>query len=80
MAREEPYARIGGVATKDEAYRLLEHHLKEAANQCLVIGHLFNTEDDARSKLLAKGWYGIGNELLPGIIRQIHHLMMLRTQ
>lgn len=55
----EPFSTIGGVATKDEAYRKLMHHIDECRNQCLVIGHLCNTEDDQRSKLLAKGWYGI---------------------
>jgi len=80
MANEESYSRIGGVATKDEAYRLLIHHLNEARNQCLVIGHFYNTEDDNTSKLIAKGWYGIGNEMLPMFIRQVQELMMRRMQ
>lgn len=76
----ESYSRIGGVPTKDEAYRLLNHHLLEAANQCLVIGHLYMTEDDNQSKLIAKGWYGIGNEMLPMMIKQVQELMMRRMQ
>lgn len=53
----------GGVPTRGEAYSKLMHHLDEAHNQVLVLSHLTNTEDDAMSKLLAKGWLGIG-ELL----------------
>lgn len=80
MSKEESYSRIGGVTTKDEAYRLLNHHLLEAANQCLVIGHLMMTEDDNQAKLIAKGWYGIGNEMLPMMIKQVQELMMRRMQ
>lgn len=79
MANEPTYSTFGGIATKDEAYRLLEHHLLEAANQCLVIGHLLNTEDDAVSKNLARGWYGIGKEMLPMMIKQVRELMMRKT-
>lgn len=76
----EPFSTIGGVATKDEAYRKAMHHIEELINQCLVIGHLCNTEDDNRSKLLAKGWYGIGNEMLPMLKEQFRQLAMGRMQ
>lgn len=76
----EMFSTIGGVATKDEAYRKLMHHIDEAINQCLVIGHFYNTEDDNKSKLLAKGWYGIGNEMLPMMKEQIRQIMMKRMQ
>lgn len=76
----EPFSTIGGVATKDEAYRKLVHHIDEAINQCLVIGHFYNTEDDNQSKLLAKGWYGIGNEMLPMMREQIRQIMMRKMQ
>ncbi len=72
----EPFSTIGGVATRDEAYRKLMHHLDEARNQCLVIGHFYNTEDDNTSKLIAKSWYGIGNEMLPMMQEQIRQIMM----
>jgi hypothetical protein len=75
----EPYSRIGGVATKDEAYRLLMHHLEEAENQANIIGHLWNTEDDNPSKLLAKGWYGVG-EMLHNARLQITRLAQRRMQ
>ena len=75
----ESYSRIGGLATKDEAYRLLQHHLAEAQNQALVIGHLLNTEDDNMSKLLAKGWYGVG-EMLQMMRGQVREIMMKRMQ
>lgn len=76
----ESYSRIGGVATKDEAYRLLIHHIDEAMNQCLIIGHFYNTEDDNVSKTIAKGWYGIGNEMLPMLKRTVQEIMMRRVQ
>jgi hypothetical protein len=75
----EPYSRIGGVAIKDEAYRLSMHHLDELRNQMLVIGHLYNCEDDNRSKLLAKGFYGI-NEMLAMVKEQIRQLAMSKMQ
>jgi hypothetical protein len=76
----EPFSTLGGVATKDEAYRKAMYHIEELINQCLVIGHFHNTEDDNRSKLLAKGWYGIGNEMLPMLKEQFRQLAMGRMQ
>jgi hypothetical protein len=75
----EPFSTIGGIATKDEAYRKLMHHLEEAQNQALVIGHLHNTEDSAMDKLMAKGWYGVG-EMLQMTRQQIMQLAMRRMQ
>jgi hypothetical protein len=75
----EPFSTIGGIATKDEAYRKLMHHLEEAQNQALVIGHLHNTEDSNMDKLMAKGWYGIG-EMLQMTREQIRQLAMKRMQ
>lgn len=75
----EPFSTLGGIATKDEAYRKLMHHLEEAQNQALVIGHLHNTEDDNVSKLMAKGWYGVG-EMLQMTREQIRQLAMWRMQ
>jgi hypothetical protein len=75
----ESYSRIGGIATKDEAYRLAMHHIDELRNQMLVIGHLYSTEDDNRSKLLAKGFYGI-NEMLVMVKEQIRQLAMSKMQ
>lgn len=73
------YGTIGGVPTKDEAYRLLMHHLEEAQNQALVIGHLHKTEDSQMDKLLAKGWYGIG-EMLEMMRTKVRQLAMKRVQ
>jgi hypothetical protein len=55
------------------------HHLEEAQNQALVMGHLHNTEDDNMHKLLAKGWYGVG-EMLQMTREQIRQLAMKRMQ
>lgn len=79
MANESSYSTIGGVPTRDEAYRLLMHHLSEARNQCLVISHLYRTEDDNRSRLLAKGWGGI-EEMLAMTQEQIRQIAMKRAQ
>jgi hypothetical protein len=75
----ESFSTIGGIATKDEAYRKLMHHLEEAQNQALVIGHLHQTEDSNRDKLMAKGWYGVG-EMLAMTREQIRQLAMKRMQ
>jgi hypothetical protein len=75
----EPFSTLGGIATKDEAYRKLQHHLQEGQNQCHVIGHLFNTEDDARSKLMAKGWHGVA-EMLKMVEIQVREIMMGKMQ
>lgn len=75
----EPFSTIGGVVTKDEAYRKLMHHLEESQNQALVIGHLLNTEDDSRSKLLARGWHGVA-EMIEMMRRQVREITMARMQ
>lgn len=72
----ESYSRIGGVATRDEAYRLMMYHLEEAENQANVIGHLTQTESGGT--LLAKGWYGVG-EMLHNARTQIMRLAQRRT-
>ena len=74
----EPFSTIGGVATKDEAYRKLMHHLEEAQNQALVIGHFHQTEDSNMDKLLAKGWYGVG-EMIEMMRMQIRETAMRRA-
>lgn len=75
----EMFSTIGGVATKDEAYRKLVHHLEEAQNQALVIGHFHNTEDSNMDKLLAKGWYGVG-EMIEVMRRQVQEIAMRKMQ
>lgn len=42
-----------------EDYAQFQHNLTMAEEAANVIGHLFNTEDDEKSKLLAHGWYGV---------------------
>lgn len=79
MSEEKTYSRIGGVATKDEAYRKLVWHLQEGQSQCNVIGHLFRTEDDNRSRLLAKGWHGVA-EMLKMVEVQVRQIMMGKMQ
>ena len=74
----EPFSTIGGIATKDEAYRKLMHHLEEAQNQALVIGHFHQTEDSNMDKLLAKGWYGVG-EMIEMMRVQIREIAMRRA-
>lgn len=74
----EPFSTIGGVATKSEAYRKLMHHLEEAENQALAIGHFHMTEDSNMDRLLAKGWYGVG-EMLKMTREQIRQLAMRKA-
>lgn len=50
---------IGGVPTKDEAYRKLMDHLIQCEEMAAVISHLHNTEDNDMDKLLARGWLGV---------------------
>lgn len=75
----EAFSTIGGIPTRDEAYRKLMHHLSEARNQCLIIGHLHKTEDGEMDRLLAKGWFGI-EEMLAMIQEQIRQIAMRRAQ
>lgn len=44
-------------------YVQFNHNLTMAEEAADVLGHLFNTEDDERSKLMAHGWYGVGEML-----------------
>lgn len=74
----EMFSTLGGVATKDEAYRKLQYHLEEAQNQALVIGHFHQTEDSNMDKLLAKGWYGVG-EMIEAMRRQVREIAMRRA-
>lgn len=71
----EPFSTFAGIATRDEAYRKLMHHLDEARNQCLVIGHLHQTEDSNMDKLLAKGWFGV-EEMLAHMQTQVREIAM----
>ncbi len=80
MSNDSGYSTFAGMATKDEAYRKAIYHIDELINQCLIIGHLHQTEDDNKSKLLAKGWHGIGNEMLPMLKEQFRQLAMGRMQ
>lgn len=73
------YSTIGGMATKDEAYRKLMFHLDEARNQCLVIGHFYRTEDDNMSRLIAKGWFGV-EEMLQMMQAQVREIAMRKPQ
>ena len=77
MANEPTYSTFAGVATDNEAYRLLQHHLSEARNQCLVISHLRMLQDDNTSKLFAKGWAGV-EEMLAMVQEQVRQIAMKR--
>lgn len=44
-------------------YSSLMSHLTLAEEAANVIGHLFATEDDPKSKLLSRGWHGIAEML-----------------
>ncbi len=78
MPNEPRYSTFGGVATIDEAYRLLMHHLSEARNQCLVISHLRMTDDTDQARLIAKGWAGM-EEMLAMTQEQIRQIAMRKA-
>jgi hypothetical protein len=73
----EPFSTIGGVPTRDEAYRKLMHHLDECITQCQLIGHLHKTEAGKLDDLFAKGWYGCA-EMFTMTKEQIRQLAMKR--
>jgi len=79
MSNEPKYSTFGGVATIDEAYRLLMHHLDEARNQCLVISHLRMTDDTDQARLIAKGWSGM-EEMLGMVQVQVRQIAMRRVR
>lgn len=57
------FSTIGGVVTRGEAFTKLIHHVDEARDQCLVIAHLHQTEDNPKDANLAQGWRAL-EELL----------------
>jgi len=67
------YSTSAGVFTRDEAYRQLTHHLREAADFAAMLSHLHKTEDSNMDILMAKGWLGV-HEL---ILRMIHQITSL---
>lgn len=75
MSNEPKYSTLGGVATIDEAYRLLMHHIDEARNQCLVISHLRMTDDTDQARLIAKGWAAM-EEMLAMTQEQVRQIAM----
>lgn len=44
-------------------YTVLDIHVTMAEEACNVIGHLYATEDDERSRTLSHGWHGVAEML-----------------
>lgn len=65
---DSKYPTTAGIVTRGDAFSKLMHHLTEAEDMAAVIGHLYNTEDDNMSKLMAKGWIGTS-----GLIRRMRY-------
>lgn len=53
------YETFAGLPTHGLIYAQLNEKLIECQELCAMNAHLFNTEDDSMSKLLAKGWLGM---------------------
>lgn len=76
---DSKYPTTAGIVTRGDAFSKLMYHLREAQDMAAVIGHLYNTEDDNMSKLLAKGWYGI-SELIKMMILRITEMAKRQFQ
>jgi hypothetical protein len=57
------FSTIGGQVTRGECFSKLLYHMDELRDQCLVMAHLYQTEDTTKDSTLATGWRGI-EELL----------------
>lgn len=57
------YETSAGYVTRADAFAKLQHHLKEAEDQCYVISHLLRTETSHTDELLATGWRAVGQLL-----------------
>ena len=64
----------GGTVTRGETYTKLMHHIDEARDCAAVLSHLYNTEDDAKSKLLARAWLQV-SEQMRGVRHRLTTLM-----
>lgn len=64
------YETSAGYVTRADAFAKLQHHLKEAEDQCYVVSHLLRSEDSHKDELLATGFRGIG-QLLARVSDQI---------
>ena len=73
------YETSAGYVTRADAFAKLCHLLKEAEDQCYIISHLTNTEDNKKDELMATGWRGIG-QLLDRVHAQILKLGQGRMQ
>lgn len=69
------FSTIGGQVTRGETYSKLLHHLSEAEDCMQVMGHLHQTEDTDKDRLLAHGWRGMA-ELIQRLRTQITKLAM----
>jgi hypothetical protein len=68
------FSTAGGHVTRSETYTKLIHHLDEARDCAAVLSHLYNTEDDAKAKLLARAWLQV-SEQFKGIRWRLTELM-----
>lgn len=53
------YETIGGHVTRGETFSKILDLIDQLRDQCAVMSHLHNTEDNDMDKLLAKGWLGV---------------------
>lgn len=72
----ERWSTIGGQVTQGECFAKLTHHLREAQEQALMLGHLAKANDD---HLNSKGWLGVG-EMLGNVVIQVTKFATGRLQ
>lgn len=61
------WSTVGGIPTQGECFAKLIHHIREAQEQALMLGHLAKANDD---HLNSKGWLGVG-EMLGNVVIQV---------
>lgn len=71
---DSKYPTSGGQVTRADAYDKFMYHVQEAQDMAYILSHLHNTEDGPMEKVMAKGWFTIG-ELFKVIRLQVIDLV-----
>lgn len=66
---------LGGTPSRGILYSRILERLRELQEDCIMMGHLHQTEGTPQDRLLATGWLGIG-ELLQRLTTQVTKLAM----
>lgn len=69
------YETIGGLPSRGITFAKLVDHLREAQECCALLGHLHNTENNSRDKLIGQGWL-----LVAELLRKMQHQVTSMAQ